>query len=133
MKHKLTILFTFIAMNLCSQNYDMYRVVAYSNGIEVYSVSNIVKVPQGEMVFVPNVFSPDGDHTNDTFQVMGRGLDHISIEIYDRWGQMVFEAPNLNEPWDGTYRGKPCPIGTYVYQLKVDKLVSKAGTVTIVR
>ena len=133
MKHKLTILFTFITMNLCSQNYDMYRVVAYSNGIEVHSVSNIVKVPQGEMIFVPNVFSPDGDNTNDTFQVMGRGLDHISIEIYNRWGQMVFEAPNLNESWDGTYRGKPCPIGTYVYQLKVDKLVSKAGTVTIVR
>ncbi len=133
MKHKLTILFTFIAMNLYSQNYDMYRVVAYSNGVEVYSISNIVKVPQGEMIFVPNVFSPDGDHTNDTFQVMGRGLDHISIEIYNRWGQMIFEAPNLNESWDGTYRGKPCPIGTYVYQLKVDKLVSKAGTVTIVR
>ncbi len=46
---------------------------------------------------------------------------------------MVFEAPHLNEPWDGTFRGKPCPIGTYVYQLKVDNLITQAGTVILVR
>lgn len=133
MKNKLTLILTLFTLNLFGQQYDMYRVVAYSNEVEVHSVSNITKVPQGEMIFIPNVFSPDGDHTNDTFQVIGRGLDHLSIEIYNRWGEMVFEAPNLNESWDGNYRGKPCPIGTYVYQLKIDNLITKAGTVTIIR
>ena len=133
MRTKLTILLILLSLNLLGQNYDIYRVVAYSNNIEVVSVSNTIKVPQEHAIFVPNVFSPDGDNTNDVFQVMGRGLEHITIEIYNRWGQLVFEAPHLNEYWDGTFRGQPCPIGTYVYQLKVDALTSQSGTITLIR
>ena len=142
MKNKLLLLLllTLLSLNLIGQEYDIYRVVAYSNDddysinvIEIYSVSNTIKVPIERAIYVPNAFSPDGDNTNDVFQVMGRNLGHITIEIYNRWGQMVFEAPHLNEPWDGTFRGKPCPIGTYVYQLKVDDLITQAGTITLVR
>lgn len=133
MKNKITILLTILSLNLLGQNYDIYRVVAYSNEIHVNSVSNIIKVPYEHAIFVPNVFSPDGDNTNDTFQVLGRGLEHITIEIYNRWGQMVFEAPHLNESWDGTFRGQQCPIGTYVYQLKIDALTTQSGTITLIR
>ena len=133
MKNKLTLILTLLSLNLLGQNYDIYRVVAYSNNIEVHSVSNIIKVPQEHAIFVPNVFSPDGDNTNDVFQVIGKGLEHITIEIYNRWGQLVFEAPHLNESWDGTFRDQPCPIGTYVYQLKVDALTSQSGTITLIR
>ena len=140
MNKLLLLLLTLLSLNLIGQEYDIYRAVAYSNDadqsinvIEIYSVSNTIKVPIERAIYVPNAFSPDGDNTNDVFQVMGRNLGHITIEIYNRWGQMVFEAPHLNEPWDGTFRGKPCPIGTYVYQLKVDDLITQAGTVTLVR
>ena len=133
MKNKLTLILILLSLNLIGQNYDIYRVIAYSNNIEVHSTSNTIKVPHEHAIFVPNVFSPDGDNTNDTFQVMGRGLDHITIEIYNRWGQLVFEAPHLNEAWDGTFRGRPCPIGTYVYQLKIDALTSQSGTITLIR
>ena len=134
MKNKLTILLTILSLNLLGQiNYDVYRVVAHSNEMHVHSITNTIKVPQEHALFVPNVFSPDGDGVNDYFQVMGKGLDHITIEIYNRWGQQVFVAPNLNEVWDGKYRGKPCPIGTYVYQLKIDKKPSQSGTVTLIR
>lgn len=140
MKNKLLLLLTLLSLNLIGQEYDIYRVVAYSNDddysinvIEIYSVSNTIKVPIERAIYVPNAFSPDGDNTNDVFQVMGRNLGHITIEIYNRWGQLVFEAPHLTESWDGTFRGKPCPIGTYVYQLKVDDLITQAGTVTLVR
>jgi len=133
MKNKLTLILILLSLNLIGQNYDIYRVVAYSNNIEVHSVSNIIKVPQEHAIFVPNVFSPDGDNTNDVFQVIGKGLEHITIEIYNRWGELVFEAPHLNEAWDGTFRGQPCPIGTYVYQLKIDSLTSQSGTITLIR
>jgi|TARA_Y100000296_G_C5093456_1_gene216118 gliding motility-associated-like protein len=133
MKNILTTILTILSLNLLGQNYDIYRVVAHSNEMHVHSISNTIKVPHEHAIFVPNVFSPDGDNTNDTFQVVGRGLDHITIEIYNRWGQMIFEAPNLNEVWDGTFRGKPCPIGTYVYQLKVDTRTSQSGTITLIR
>ena len=144
MRTKLVFLILLLCMNFNAQsldkNFDMYRVVAYSNAddyyygtVEIYSVSNTIRVPYHSTIFVPNAFSPDGDNTNDMFQVIGKGLNHITIEIYNRWGQLVFEAPNLSEPWDGTYRGQPCPIGTYVYQLKVDALTSQAGTITLIR
>ena len=96
-------------------------------------MSNTILVPQARMLFVPNAFSPDNDNTNDYFQVMGKGLDGLTIEIYNRWGQMVFEAPHLNERWDGTYRGVSCPIGTYVYQLKLNNKIVQSGTVTLVK
>lgn len=123
-----------LPLNILGQNYDMYRVVTYSNdSVEIVSMSNTILVPQARMLFVPNAFSPDNDNTNDYFQVMGKGLDGLTIEIYNRWGQMVFEAPHLNERWDGTYRGVPCPIGTYVYQLKLNNKIVQSGTVTLVK
>lgn len=134
MRAKATILFLLISLGIIGQNYDMYRVIAYSNhSIEVQSMSNTIMVPQAQLIFVPNAFSPDNDNTNDYFQVMGRGLDGLSIEIYNRWGQMVFEAPHLTEPWDGSYRGVPCPIGTYVYQILLHNEPVQSGTVSLVR
>ena len=111
-----------LPLNILGQNYDMYRVVTYSNdSVEIVSMSNTILVPQARMLFVPY------------FQVMGKGLDGLTIEIYNRWGQMVFEAPHLNERWDGTYRGVSCPIGTYVYQLKLNNKIVQSGTVTLVK
>jgi gliding motility-associated-like protein len=134
MKNNITIILTLLSLNLIGQiNYDVYRVVAHSNEMYVHSISNTIKVPQEHAIFVPNVFSPNNDGINDYFRVMGKGLDHITIEIYNRWSQQVFEAPHLTEIWDGTYRGKQCPIGTYVYQLKIDKKISHSGTVTLIR
>ena len=134
MKTKLIILLSLLYFNITGQTYDIYRVIAYSNdSIEVISVSNTIRVLVKQTLYVPNVFSPDGDGINDLFFVKGNGLDHITIEIYNRWGQMVFEAPHLNERWDGTFRGKECPMGTYVYQLLLDKKRVTSGTVTLVR
>jgi len=81
MKNKLTILLALLSLNLLGQNYDIYRVVAHSNEMHVHSISNTIKVPQEHAIFVPNVFSPDDDGINDVFQVIGKGLDHITIGI----------------------------------------------------
>lgn len=134
MKILLTLLLTAsISFSSLGQNYDIYRVVAHSNEINIYSISNTIKVVKPHNLLVPNIFSPDGDGVNDIFNVVGNGLGHITLEIYGRWGRMVFSAPHLTEGWDGTFRGKKCPIGTYVYQLKIDGKVTQSGTVTLVR
>lgn len=134
MKSLILIVTLFFSLFGTTQNYDMYRVIAYSNdSIEILSMSNTILVPQSRIIFVPNAFSPDGDNTNDFFQVMGKSLDGISLEIYNRWGQIVFKAPHLNELWDGTYRGSECPIGTYVYQLKLNNTKVHSGTVSLIR
>lgn len=74
-------------------------------------------------VFMPTAFSPNGDGLNDRFIILG-GADLLlirSLQIYDRWGGLVYQGQDLPpEPngsgWDGTYTGKPLPPGLYVFQ-----------------
>lgn len=91
-----------------------------------------------ESVFtVPNAFAP-GRGTNDIFRLIRRGnatLRHF--RIFDRWGVMIFETSNVEEGWDGTYKGVPQPIGVYVYEISAvsgtGKEFRKAGNVTLLR
>ena len=56
---------------------------------------------------------------NDFFKPLGTGLHDIEMDIFDRWGEIVFST-NSKEGWNGNYNGnsKPCPEGVYVYKLK---------------
>jgi len=88
-------------------------------------------------VFVPNVFSPNGDGIDDYLYVRSLCLKKIDFAVFDRWGNKVFETQSQNTPWDGTYRGKPMEIGTYMWYLtgllNDGTNISKSGNVTIVR
>jgi len=66
---------------------------------------------------VPNVFTPNGDNTNDVFEVKVVGYDSYAIEIYDRWGVQVFHADDASIHWNGTLQntGSNCSSGTYYY------------------
>jgi len=85
-------------------------------------------------LFIPTVFSPDGDGINDIFQAYGLDKVGLEIEIYNRWGQMVHKTDLNSLNWDGTFMGEKLPNETYVYRvffqdgsLKID------GTISIVR
>lgn len=65
---------------------------------------------------IPNIFSPNGDGINDTWVI--QNLDtypQSSVKVFSRNGQVVFEAKATGVAWDGTFRGKPLPLGTYYY------------------
>jgi gliding motility-associated-like protein len=65
---------------------------------------------------IPNVFSPNGDGIHDKWQI--DYLDSYpgaTVEIYNRYGQLVFQSKGYSKPWDGTYNGKQVPVGTYYY------------------
>jgi gliding motility-associated-like protein len=59
------------------------------------------------ILFAPNAFTPDDDGINDTFLPVLRGFDNDTyhLQIYDRWGEMVFETRDVSEPWTGNVRG----------------------------
>jgi gliding motility-associated-like protein len=88
-------------------------------------------------VFVPNIFSPNGDGANDVFFVRGKGVKRIEFMIFNRWGERIFEASDINEGWDGTHRGKAVNAGVFVYYidavLETDQRVIKKGDVTLIR
>lgn len=77
-------------------------------------------------VFMPNVFSPNGDGTNDIFTLYGGADVQLiqELQVFDRWGNIVFQRKNLesNDPsngWDGQFQGKPAPTGVYVYKARL--------------
>ncbi len=79
--------------------------------------------------YVPNTFTPDGDGVNEIFRPYGEGIDfsQYTMQIFDRWGELIFETPYPELGWDGTYKGQPVPIGTYIW-----KIVAKEKYSTII-
>ncbi len=97
----------------------------------------VVIIPR--KVFLPNAFSPNGDGKNDLFRVLpaSEGTPFVRLEVYDRWGQLVYSGDNIPS-WDGrTPDGKPLDEGAYTYKAFIlmpdEGLVTYTGVVHIVR
>ena len=95
-------------------------------------------------IYIPRVFSPNGDQVNDIFFIQGSPdlLNISAFEIYDRWGELVFEkhdfAPNdPSQGWDGKQDGSTVNPGVFVYKVEAEfsqgKPVTFVGDITIIR
>ena len=74
----------------------------------------IVKVLKN--LVIPNVFSPNGDGINDKWIIKYlESFKESNINVYNRYGQSIFHSVGYDNAWDGTYKGKPVPAGTYYY------------------
>jgi len=99
---------------------------------------NVVDVMCEEpFIFVPNAFTPNGDNNNDNFNVQTQQGNKMYLAVFDRWGEKMFETYDLSSSWDGTFRGKLCDPGVFVYYCEVicynNKMFSKKGNVTLLR
>ena len=84
----------------------------------------------------PDGISPNGDGINDTWIIDNIDLfDDAIVEVYNRWGQMLFQsAPGYPIPWDGRFKGKDLPVGTYYYVIYSDNFKDPfTGPITIIR
>lgn len=95
---------------------------------------------EGEcQVYMPNVFSPNGDQINDTFCAYSPCIAEAQLWVYDRWGNLVFQSnPNETQPcWDGSSRGRAMDTGMYYYRLRgvdvLGKAVDLKGSVSLLR
>ena len=89
-------------------------------------------------LFTPNIFSPNGDGSNDVFYVRGAGFSEFLLIIYNRWGEKVFESTDNTIGWDGTFNEKPVNPGVFVYYIFAkytldDTEVTKKGNITLIR
>lgn len=136
----LTVLFFigFLSSNLTAQKVtDKYRVVAHKKGNnEIVSISNEVSVKRSPLIYVPTAFTPNGDGLNDTFGAVGEGIAEYTMEIFNRWGSLIFQSYDSKTQWDGTFKGELVPIGTYIYKIAAtgsnERRVEKNGTVNVV-
>jgi gliding motility-associated-like protein len=93
--------------------------------------------PLNKDLFVPNVFTPNGDGKNDKLFAYGNYVDKIEMRIFNQWGQEVMFINSLSQGWDGTHHGKPQPVGVYVYALKATmtdgRIIQLKGSITLLR
>ena len=100
------------------------------------TVTVIVDVNCGDF-FIPNAFSPNDDGLNDLINVHGKCISTFNLQIYNRWGEKVFETTSLENSWDGSYKGKKMDTGVFIYKadgVSIDGQSFKLkGNITLIR
>lgn len=135
----------FVSMVIAQNTTDAekkYRVTAYQkNNNRIVSVSNEVKLTPAAVLYIPNAFTPNGDGLNETFGAKGEGISEFNMQIFDRWGILIFESNDLTVQWDGYIHQDKAPMGVYVYKISAKgqsedgdskKLINETGKVTLV-
>ena len=101
----------------------------------------VIKLACGDL-FVPTIFSPNGTgpDANNKLCVFGTAscIEELKFQVYNRWGEIVFETTDIENCWDGNYKDKPANSGVFVYRLYVklynnDEPIDISGNTTLVR
>ncbi len=117
----------------------IYKIVAYegSGGLNQISESNEITLIQEPTLYVPTAFTPNGDGENDFFDIKGVHICQFNLQVFDRWGRVVFESNSLDNKWNGKVNDELSPVTVFAYIIKVKsctgKTIEKAGTVTVIR
>tara|TARA_Y100000782_G_scaffold115416_1_gene158062 strand:+ start:1477 stop:6072 length:4596 start_codon:yes stop_codon:yes gene_type:complete len=106
----------------------------YKRTVHIEVVEIICGEPE---IFVPSAFTPDGDGQNDVLYVRGKNVKDLEFNIYNRWGEKVFESSNQQRGWDGVYNNQLVDQAVFVYYLDVTCIDGqkyfKKGDVTVIR
>lgn len=131
------------AHETCVPDY-VYRVLGVRNqptktdsSFNVVSLSNSTEAFPESKLFMPNAFSPDNNQINEQFGPKGSYIKRYNYQVYDRWGEKLFETQNCLENWDGQFKGETCIEGVYLYRLEAlgsdNKHYILKGTFTLLR
>jgi gliding motility-associated-like protein len=99
----------------------------------------VLVVKKEYRIGVPEAFTPNNDEINPVIKVDGWGIEKLlEFRIFNRWGTQVFYTDDINEGWDGYYKGKLQNIDTYSYIIKAkmwdsDEIITKKGTFSLLR
>jgi gliding motility-associated-like protein len=105
-----------------------------SDSVRIYASTEDCFPPH---IYVPNIFSPNGDGNNDILYAYGHGIETLSLIIYNRWGEKVFETTDILIGWDGTYNGNKLDPAVFVYYLKAElsngEIINQSGNISLVK
>lgn len=122
-----------------SENYrQCFRVLATEEGgLQKKSWSNEICFFFSPNVFTPTAFTPNKDNLNETYHPVCIAVKDYKMQVYNRWGEKIFETDDQNTGWDGTYSGADSPAGVYMFIVEFsdyeDKVYRKAGTFHLIR
>ena len=114
-----------------------YLEVVDVNGCRAYD-SVTIDVRSVDDIYIPTAFSPNGDGFNDQFVIYPVGITEIiEFQIFNRWGQMVYQSKDFSKGWDGKFQGQEQPVGTYIYKFVGKKydgsILNFNGNITLLR
>ena len=117
----------YTVMLLVSNNYDCTD-----------TASHIMYIEPEFTIYIPNAFTPDGDGINDSFAPQGVEFTDFEMEIFNRWGESIYQTNNLDKPWVGRPNGGSEILeGVYVYKIRVEDFKGKShyyiGNVTLIK
>lgn len=123
------------------QDTGVFNIQLLSKSAELCSdtATKQIHISPDIIVYIPNAFTPDnkGPEQNSNFTIVSNHAQNFHIQIFNKWGQLVFESFDINTSWDGTAKGRYCQNGAYVYSLKIEnssgKHFSYQGTVNLIR
>lgn len=129
---------TFVFDRVDANFQQCYRIRAIENGGNLTeSWSNEICFVYTPRVYIPNAFTPNNDALNNTFNIIKSSVVSYQLEIFNRWGELLFATVDLDQGWDGTYLNKPAQDGVYVYRLYYEDYFGKAynqsGTIHLLR
>jgi gliding motility-associated-like protein len=116
----------------------LYRITAVANdGGIVSSVSNTITIIKDPNLFYPTAFTPNADRLNDIFNVFGQYITNFEMRIFNRWGEMMYSTEDIDQGWNGFYKGTLMPEGTYVFRATITdqagRTFDRSGTVLLLR
>ena len=127
------------SQTIWAQKQQVYSVVVTNlDGCQGYDQFEITDECRTQF-HLPNAFSPNQDNLNDVFRPgFVANIDQYRMEIFNRWGELLFVGNNIEEGWDGTYQGKECPSGCYTvliryYNHEKDKFEYMRKHITLLR
>lgn len=88
----------------------------------------------GDCIEIPTAISPNGDGANDTWIISGlEDYPDATVEIYNRWGSLLFSSKDYQNDWDATYNGENISAGVYYYVITIDEDTTYTGSITVIR
>lgn len=123
---------------VASPNITTQYVVEGNNGScsSFDTVLIIVEIPEITL-YIPNSFTPDGDGINDEFLFFATGFKEFEAQIFNRWGELLFETMDIKKGWDAIYKGKEVPLGVYVYKVTLityeGRHIKKTGAINVLK
>ncbi len=110
--------------------------VINSVGCVAHDSIRIFVIP--DVFLIPTAFSPNNDGVNDLFRPLSKNLEKLRFQVYNRWGDKIYETDVIGDGWDGTYKGVKQDLGVYIWKAEyvlsgIEKTQTASGNVTLIK
>ncbi len=116
-------------------NGDQYNVdLTVTNNFGCTNVASML-IGAEYHLYIPTSFTPNKDGHNETWSIESLGIREMKLELYDRWGNVIFATTDKDFEWDGKVEGQRAPMGAYVWRIVLftdgDEYVKREGTLLL--